>query len=101
MVAAEDLGDPTDPETGWDVCFQRVKTGPMAFNVEYRLQALKCKPRPLTEAEQGATCADLRSMDDVLARPTPDAQLELLQRVTQPAGGAEAPSDVDSEFSIT
>jgi len=100
MVAAEDLGDPTDPETGWDVCFQRVKTGPMAFNVEYRLQALKCKPRPLTEGEQGAV-AELRSMDDVLARPTPDAQLELLQRVTQPAGGAEAPSDVDSEFSIS
>ena len=43
MVAAEDLGDPTDPEAGWDIYFQRVKTGPMAFNVEYRLQALKCK----------------------------------------------------------
>jgi len=100
MVAAEDLGDPTDPETGWDVCFQRVKTGPMAFNVEYRLQALKCKPRPLTEAEK-AKIADLRSMDDVLPRPTADAQLELLQRVTQPADGAEAPSDVDSEFSIS
>ena len=100
MVAAEDLGDPTDPETGWDVCFQRVKTGPMAFNVEYRLQALKCKSRPLTESEQEAI-AEIRSMDDVLARPTPDAQLELLQRVTQPEGGAEAPSDVDSEFSIS
>ena len=100
MVAAEDLGDPTDPETGWDVHFQRVKTGPMAFNVEYRLQALKCKNRPLTEEEQTAV-ADLRSMDDVLPRPTADAQLELLQRVTQPADAAEAPSDVDSEFSIS
>ena len=100
MVAAEDLGDPTDPETGWDVHFQRVKTGPMAFNVEYRLQALKCKQRPLTEEEQ-ASIADIRSMDDVLPRPTADAQLELLQRVTQPADAAEAPSDVDSEFSIS
>lgn len=100
MVAAEDLGDPTDPETGWDVHFQRVKTGPMAFNVEYRLQALKCKNRPLTEEEQAAV-ADLRSMDDVLPRPTADAQLELLQRVTQPTDAAEAPSDVDSEFSIS
>jgi hypothetical protein len=71
----------------------------MAFNVEYRLQALKCKPRPLTDAEQTAV-ADLRSMDDVLARPTPDAQLELLQRVTQPEG-SEAPSDVDNEFKIS
>ena len=100
MVAAEDLGDPTDPETGGETRDQRVKTGPMAFNVEYRLQALKCKQRPLTEEEQ-ASIADLRSMDDVLPRPTADAQLELLQRVTQPEDAAEAPSDVDSEFSIS
>ena len=40
-------------------------------------------------------------MDDCLARPTSDAELELLQRVTQRADGAEAPSDVDDEFSIS
>ena len=28
MLAADDLGDPTDPETGWDINFKRVKTGP-------------------------------------------------------------------------
>ena len=98
MVAAEDLGDPTDPDTGWDVYFQRVKTGPMAFNVEYRLQALKSKPAALTEA-QAAACEGLRSMDDVLPRPTPDAQLELLQRITTPAG-TEAPEEINKEFSI-
>ena len=38
-------------ETGWDVHFKRVKTGPMAYNVEYQLQALKCKSRPLDEKE--------------------------------------------------
>ena len=100
ITAAEDLGDPTDTETGWSVKFKRVKTGPLPYNVEYQLQALKCKQRPLTEEEQTAI-AELRSMDDVLPRPTADAQLELLQRVTQPADAAEAPSDVDSEFSIS
>jgi hypothetical protein len=99
MVAAEDLGDPTDSETGWDIFFQRVKTGPMAFNVEYRLQALKCKNRPLNEAEQAAI-ADLRSMEDVLPRPTADAQLELLQRVTTPDGN-EAPEEINSEFKLS
>ena len=99
MTAAEDLGDPTDPEKGWDVYFQRVKTGPMAFNVEYRLQALKCKNRALTEAEQ-AKIAEIRSMDDVLPRPTSDAQLELLQRVTTPAGN-ETPDEVSSEFKLS
>ena len=98
MVAAEDLGDPTDPETGWDVCFQRVKTGPMAFNVEYRLQALKCKPRPLTDEER-ALVADLKSMDDVMSRPTPDAQKELLDRVRGAANEADDEL-LDEEFNV-
>ena len=98
MVAADDLGDPTDPTEGWDIHFQRVKTGPNVFNIEYRLQALKCKKRPLTEEEQ-EKIADLRSMDDVLPRPTPDAQLELLQRVTTPAN--DTPDEVNEEFSIS
>ena len=98
MLAAEDLGDPTDPATGWDVYFQRVKTGPMVFNVEYRLQALKSKPAALTTSQEEA-CEGLRSMDDVLPRPTPDAQLELLQRITTPASN-EAPAEISKEFSI-
>ena len=79
-VAAEDLGDPTDLESGWDVHFKRVKTGPMAYNVEYQLQALKCKPRALDESEM-ELIAELKSMDEVLPRPTPDAQKELLDRL--------------------
>ena len=73
MVAAEDLGDPTDPESGWDIYFQRVKTGPIA---------------------------EIRSMDDVLPRPTADAQLELLQRITTPDGN-EAPEEISSEFKLS
>jgi hypothetical protein len=34
ITAAEDLGDPTDPETGWDICFKRVKTGPLPSSVD-------------------------------------------------------------------
>ena len=45
----------------------------MAYNVEYQLQPLKCKPRPLTESEQ-ELIAELKSMDEVLPRPTADAQ---------------------------
>ena len=95
MVAAEDLGDPTEIETGWDVYFQRVKTGPMAFNVEYRLQALKSKARPLNETEQKSV-ADLRSMDEVLPRPRADAQKELLDRIR--AQGNEMNENVADEF---
>mgnify|MGYP001050685467 FL=1 len=98
ITAAEDLGDPTDPETGWDICFKRVKTGPLPYNVEYQLQALKCKPRPLTDEERDLV-ADLKSMDDVMSRPTPDAQKELLDRVRGAANEADDEL-LDEEFNV-
>ena len=99
LLAAEDLGDPCDPETGWDVYFKRVKTGPMAYNVEYQLQPLKCKPRPLTEEEQELV-ADLKSMDEVLTRPTPDAQKELLDRIRAGSSNSDADESINEEFDI-
>jgi hypothetical protein len=98
ITAAEDLGDPTDPDTGWDICFKRVKTGPLPYNVEYQLQALKCKPRPLTDEERTAI-ADLKSMDDVMARPTADAQKELLDRVRN-HGNETDDEALDAEFNV-
>lgn len=100
LTAAEDLGDPTDPETGWDVKFKKVKTGPLAYNVEYQLQVLKCKPRPLTEAE-AELAANLKSMDDVMPRPTPDAQKELLDRVRQAETNEIDDEALDAEFDVS
>jgi hypothetical protein len=98
ITAAEDLGDPTNVETGWDICFKRVKTGPLPYNVEYQLQALKCKPRAL-DADELALVADLKSMDDVMPRPTPDAQKELLDRVRN--AGNEADDELlEEEFNV-
>jgi len=98
ITAAEDLGDPTNSETGWDICFKRVKTGPLPYNVEYQLQALKCKPRALTEDEL-ALVGDLKSMDDVMPRPTPDAQKELLDRVRGAANEADDEL-LEEEFNV-
>ena len=98
ITTAEDLGDPTDVNTGWDICFKRVKTGPLPYNVEYQLQALKCKPRALEEGEL-AIIADLKSMDDVMSRPTPDAQKELLDRVRN-HGDETDDEALDAEFNV-
>ena len=98
ITAAEDLGDPTDPETGWDICFKKVKTGPLPYNVEYQLQALKCKPSALSEDDK-ALLEDLKSMDDVMPRPTPDAQKELLDRVRE-ASTTEVDETLEAEFII-
>lgn len=100
LVAAEDLGDPTDPETGWDIKFKKVKTGPLAYNVEYSLQVLKCKPRPLTEEER-EILKDLKSMDEVMPRPTPEMQKEFLDRIR--GGGtstANTDEDIEEEFKV-
>jgi len=101
LTAAEDLGDPTDPETGWDVKFKRVKTGPQVYNVEYQLQVLKCKSRPLDDSEKEIV-AGLKSMDDVMPRPTPDAQKELLDRLRDGAAEANNVDEdaIEEEFNI-
>ena len=98
LTAAEDLGDPTDPDTGWDVKFKRVKTGPLPYNVEYQLQVLKCKHRVLSDSEKEAI-ADLKSMDDVMARPTPDAQKALLDEIREESVG-DIDESIEDEFNI-
>ena len=81
MDAADQLEkDPTDPVDGFDIVFTKKKTGPLPINVEYTVQVLKCKPRPLTEAEL-ETIKDLKSMDEVLPRPTPEDQKKLLEKL--------------------
>ena len=98
LTAAEDLGDPTDPETGWGVKFKRVKTGPLPYNVEYQLQVLKCKQRALSESEMSAI-ADLKSMDDVMPRPTPDAQKKLLDEIREESANVD--EELGEEFDLT
>jgi hypothetical protein len=100
LTAAEDLGDPTDPQTGWDIKFKRVKTGPLPYNVEYQLQVLKCKPRPLTDSEAALT-QELKSMDDVMPRPTADAQKELLDRLRNGPTDGAIDEALEKEFNIT
>lgn len=81
VSAAEDLGDPTDPDTGWDVVFKRVKTGPLAFNVEYTLQVLRCKPRALTEDERAMVEA-AKTIDEKFPRPTEAEVRAVLEKIT-------------------
>jgi hypothetical protein len=70
----------------------------LAFYLEYQLQVLRCKTRALNDEEK-ASIEELKSMDEVLPRPSPDAQKELLDRVR--AGSSDAPADVASEFKDT
>lgn len=88
ITAAEDLGDPTDPDTGWDVVFKRTKTGPLPFNVEYTLKALACKPRKLNDAER-EIIANAKNIDEKYKRATPDEVLKTLERLQAGAPAEE------------
>ncbi|NBW10538.1 MAG: hypothetical protein EBR82_21180 [Caulobacteraceae bacterium] len=80
ITAAEDLGDPTDYDTGWDVVFKRTKTGPLAFNVEYTLQVLRCKPKKLS-AEDRQLADNAQPIDEKFPRPTPEEVKALLEKI--------------------
>lgn len=80
ITAAEDLGDPTDQDTGWDIVFKKTKTGPLAFNVEYTLAVLKCKKRALS-AEEKAVVDAAPTIDTIYTRPTSDEVKVLCERL--------------------
>ena len=90
ITAAEDLGDPTDLETGWDLVFKKAKTGPNVFDVAYTLQVLRCKSRPLTDEER-AEVAKAKDIDLLYPRPTADEVLATLERIA--SGGSEVPEE--------
>jgi len=95
VTAAEDLGDPTDYDLGWDVVFKRTKTGPLAFNVEYTLQVLRCKPRKLT-AEERALADAAQNIDEKFPRPTADEVKALLDKIAEQSDEDES-SDSEQE----
>lgn len=82
----EDLGDPTDLDDGWDIAFKREKTGPLAYNVEYNLQQLRCKKRSLSPEER-QVIAEAKPIDEVMPRPTPQQQKEFLEKLA--SGGSD------------
>lgn len=79
-MANEHHGDPTDPAKGWDCVVNRKKTGALTFNVEYTLDQLASKPRPLNSEEKEAI-ADLKSIEDLFPRPSPDEQKAFIEKV--------------------
>ena len=104
LQAAEELGDPTDPETGWDVWFKRAKTGPHIYNVEYTLDQIKClkNTKPLTDVQR-AEIAAATPIDQLLPRPTPEVQKELLDRLHrgESAGNDNTDTEVSKEFDVS
>lgn len=97
---AKELGDPTDPENGWNVIFEKKKTGPLPINVEYKLKERELKNSPQTD-EIRAAVAEIKSMDEVMPRPTSDQQKEFLERLRNGGNAAEnIDESVGDEFEV-
>ena len=78
LNAAEDLGDPTSVEDGWDIVFKKQKTGSLAFNVEYTLSVLRCKKRALSD-EELQIVESAQSIDELVPRLTADEQKKFIE----------------------
>lgn len=99
--AATELGDPCDPENGWEVHFKRVKTGPHVYNVEYTLDQIKClkNSKPLTE-DQKKVIAAATPIDELLPRASSDIQKELLDKISQGKQEDNVDEEINDEFDV-
>lgn len=88
--------DPTDVDTGCWISVNRVKTGPLAYNVKYEVQQLKMKSEALTDAEK-ALVSEAKPMDELFERETYDAQAERLRKHLSGETGESKGGDVDAE----
>jgi len=96
-AAKKKMGDPTDPETGWDVVFTREKTGPLAYNVEYRLETFELENSPLSD-EDKAAIEEAGNIEDITKIPTPEDQEDFIKEFI--IGQDEPEDDVKEELTM-
>ena len=82
-VATKKFGDPTDPEKGWDVVFTKTKTGPLPFNVEYKLEVFELENSPLSDKDKAAV-EEAGSIEDIAKLPTPEEQEAFIKNYILP-----------------
>jgi hypothetical protein len=92
QAAAETLGDPTDVDKGYWLVIRKKKNGPLPFNIEYELLQLKLQPEPLSD-ELKEKLKQMRPIDEVIPRPTPEQQKEFIER----AWFSDTESNVDED----
>ena len=96
-AAKKKLGDPTDPEKGWDIIFTRKKTGPQPFNVEYTLETFELENSALSE-EDLAAIEEAGKIEDLVKLPTPEEQEAFIKNYILGDEEENVPDDVKNEF---
>lgn len=96
-AAKKKLGDPTDPENGWDIIFTRKKTGPQAYNVEYTLETFELENSPLSDEDLSAI-EEAGKIEDLVKLPTPEEQEQFIKNYILGDEKEEAPDSVAAEL---
>ncbi len=99
-AAKKKLGDPTDEETGWDIVFTKEKTGPHAFNVEYKLEIFEIEPSPLSDEDKEKIEKINKAMpiEQVTKLPTPEEQEEFIKNYILSANEDEEDEEAEKEL---
>src|SRR5210317_1885673 len=96
-AAKKKLGDPTDPEKGWDIVFTRKKTGPLPFNVEYTLETFELENSALSEEDLEAI-EKAGKIEDIVKLPTPEEQEQFIKGYILDKEDEDVSEDVTEEF---
>ena len=100
-AAKKKLGDPTDPVKGWDIVFTRQKTGPLAYNVEYRLETFELENSPLSDEDLKAIEESeeaFGNIENITKLPTPEEQETFMKNYILPKE-EEVDLEVNEELS--
>lgn len=95
----EDPLDPTDLDNGWDIVWDRKKTGPSTMNVAHELRVLKLKKRAVTDVER-ELILKAKTVEELFPRETPEKQKERLDKIRGGNQG-DMDSDISDEFDTT
>lgn len=78
--------------------FKKQKTGSLAFNVEYTLQVLRCKPRALSDEER-EIIAQATTIDEMVPRMTADEQKKFIEEhiLDNGSGSGDLPPEAAAE----
>jgi hypothetical protein len=99
-AAKKKMGDPTDEETGWDIIFSREKTGPLPYNVEYKLETFELENSPLSDEDKKAieeAHETFGTIEDITKLPTPEDQEQFIKNYILPKE-EEVDEEVEKEL---
>lgn len=95
-LASKKMGDPTDPDKGWDIVVEKEKTGPLPFNVSYNLEVIDIEHSALTDEEKEMV-KEHPTIDTFFKRPTAEEQAKFFNEKILGNDTEEVPEEMGQD----